>query len=87
MLTASKATLEELHNVQMPHGEGSLTAPLQPLSRFAGLRMLTMCRVYDDRDGNDLPTAVVLRQLPASLTVRGPWGRVRIRVRFTVSQG
>ena len=67
MLAASKATLQELRNVHMPHLR-AVRARLRPLARFASLQALTLCRVFGNR--GDPAMAVVLRQLPTSLGVR-----------------
>ena len=67
-LARSEATLEELRNVHAPH-ERTVRARLQPLSRFANLRALTLCRVFGNR--RDPCMAVALRKLSASLEVAG----------------
>ena len=67
-LAGSEATLKELRNVHAPH-ERIVRARLQPLSRFAGLTALTLCRVFGSR--GDPTMTFVLRQLPTSLQVRG----------------
>jgi len=68
MLTASEVTLEGLHNVQLPH-ERVVRAQLQPLSRFTGLRVLTLRRVFGNAGRGTPVMAIALCQLPASLEV------------------
>ena len=73
MLGASETTLQELHNVRVLHGSPPRD-PLLPLSRFSGLRVLTLCCVYDD-DGDFMrmrcitALGIVLSHLPVSLQV------------------
>ena len=68
-LVASEAIIEELRNVHLMHESTSSTVrQLRPLRRFAGLRKLTLCRVFGTSDS--LAIGTTLRQLPTSLEVR-----------------
>jgi len=77
MLGDSQATLQELRNVRVLHEWRPAVPPL-PLSRFSGLRVLTLCCVCnDDRDHRALldinrgdgSALDMLSHLPVSLEV------------------
>ncbi len=79
-LVASEAIVEELRNVHLLHEIAFRRFPvhrLRPLSRFAGLRVLTLCRVFGASDGPAIGTT--LRQLATSLEVRRDLGHVGLR--------
>ncbi len=87
-LVASEAIAEELRNVQLLHEIAFRRFPghrLRPLSRFAGLRVLTLCRVFGSSDGPAIGTA--LRHLPTSLEVRRESGACPSATRFTDGSG
>ena len=66
MLEVSEAAIIELRNVHVPH-EQVVRARLVPLSRFASLETLTLCRVFGNK--GDPAMTIVLRRLPTSLRV------------------